>query len=63
MKPSVIRTTKGNVKTLAPLKAVLRSGYWVKLNAFQRQQRSLSHPPWMLPPDLKTTSAFLHHRW
>ena len=37
MKPGVIRTTKGNVKTLAALKAVLRSGYRVKLNAFQRQ--------------------------
>ena len=38
MKPGVIRTTKGNVKMLAALKAVLRSGYRVKLNAFQRQQ-------------------------
>ena len=38
MKPSVIQTTKGNVKTLAVLKAVLRSGYRVKLNAFQRQR-------------------------
>ena len=38
MKPSVICTTKGNVKTLAALKAVLCSGYRVKLNAFQRQQ-------------------------
>ena len=27
MKPGVIRTTKGNVRTLAELKAVLRSGY------------------------------------
>ena len=38
MKPGVIRTMKGNVKMLAALKAVLRSGYPVKLNAFQRQQ-------------------------
>ena len=37
MRPGVIRTTKGNIKTLAALKAVLRSGYRVKLNAFQRQ--------------------------
>ena len=37
MKPGVIQTTNGNVKTLAALKAVLRSGYRVKLNAFQRQ--------------------------
>ena len=37
MKPGVIRTTKGNVKTLVALKAVLRSGYRVMLNAFQRQ--------------------------
>ena len=37
MKPGVIRTMKGNVKTLAALKAVLCSGYRVKLNAFQRQ--------------------------
>ena len=37
MKPGVIRTTKGNVKTLAVLKAVLRSGYRVKLNVFLRQ--------------------------
>ena len=44
MKPGVIHTTKGNVKTLAALKAVLHSGYWVKLNAFQRQQ-ALPIPP------------------
>ena len=44
MKPGVIRTTKGNVKTLAALKAVLRSGYRVKLNAFQRQH-ALPIPP------------------
>ena len=37
MKPGVICTTKGNIKTLAALKVVLCSGYWVKLNAFQRQ--------------------------
>ena len=40
MKPGVIRTTK----TLAVLKAVLRSGYRVKLNAFQRQH-ALPIPP------------------
>ena len=44
MKPGIIRTTKGNVKTLAALKAVLRSGYRVKLNAFQRQH-TLPIPP------------------
>ena len=44
MKPGVIRTKKGNVKTLAALKAVLRSGYRVKLNAFQRQN-ALPIPP------------------
>ena len=44
MKPGVIRTTKGNVKTLAVLKAVLHSGYRVKLNAFQRQH-ALPIPP------------------
>ena len=44
MKPGVIQTTKGNVKTLAALKAVLRSGYRVKLNAFQRQH-ALPIPP------------------
>ena len=44
MKPGVIRTTKGDVKTLAALKAVLRSGYRVKLNAFQRQH-ALPIPP------------------
>ena len=31
LKPGVIRTTKGNVRTLAALKSVLRSGYSVKL--------------------------------
>ena len=44
MKPGVIQTTKGNVKTLAALKAVLCSGYRVKLNAFQRQH-ALPIPP------------------
>ena len=44
MKPGVIRTTKGNVKTLAALKAVLHSGYRVKLNVFQRQH-ALPIPP------------------
>ena len=44
MKPGIICTTKGNVKTLAALKAVLRSGYRVKLNAFQRQH-TLPIPP------------------
>ena len=38
MKPGVIRTTKGNIKTLAALKTVLCNGYRMKLNAFQRQQ-------------------------
>ena len=32
LKPGVIRTTKGNVRTLAALKSVLRSGYSVKLS-------------------------------
>ena len=45
MKPGVIRTTQGNVKTLAALKAVLRSGYKVKLNAFQGQSIALPIPP------------------
>ena len=31
LKPGVIRMTKGNVRTLAALKSVLRSGYSVKL--------------------------------
>ena len=44
MKPGVIHTTKGNVKTLAALKAVLHTGYRVKLNAFQRQH-ALPIPP------------------
>ena len=44
MKPGVIRTMKGNVKTLAALKAVLRSGYRVKSNVFQRQH-ALPIPP------------------
>ena len=44
MKPGVIRTTKGNIKTLAALKAVLHSGYRVKLNVFQRQH-ALPIPP------------------
>ena len=51
MKPGVIRTTKGNVKTLAALKAVLQSSYQVKLNAFQRQQAL------PIPPTLDATSG------
>ena len=50
MKPGVIRTTMGNVKTLAALKAVLQSGYRVKLNVFQRQQAL------PIPPTLDATS-------
>ena len=35
MKPGVIRTTKGNVKTLSELKAVLRSGYKLRFSTVQ----------------------------